>query len=104
MNPVKRYNLFSKVSLAIVGFCCVINTVLLLDYFLSVFPDIDDVIYSLNAYTWHIYAAFAVITLIVKLFMEKENNKYNYQYNIIMHIIFTLLSLCEVFFVFANSQ
>ena len=104
MNPVKRYNIFSKISLIIVGFYSVINTVLLLDYFLPVFPDIDDLIYSLNAYTWHIYAAFAVIALIVKFFKEKENNKQNYQLNIILHIIFTLLSLGEVLFVFINSQ
>ena len=100
MNPVKRYNLFSKISLFIVGFYCLINIPLMLSQTAEniVFASV----YFIDAYTWHIYGLFAIISFIVKLFMEKENNKEKYKLNIILHTVFMLASFAQILYIFGN--
>lgn len=101
MNPIERYNIFSKISLAIVGFYSVINIPLLLS------QTVDDnifnaPIYFIDAYTWHIYGLFAIISFIVKLFMEKENNKEKYKLNIVLHTALMLISFAEILYIFGS--
>ena len=100
MNPVKRYNIFSKISLCIVGLYCIINIPLMLSQ--TIGNDINAAIYFVDAYTWHVYGLFAVISFIVKLFMEKENNKERYKLNIILHTIFMFASFAEILYIFGN--
>lgn len=100
MNPVKRYNLFSKISLFIVGFYCLINIPLMLSQ--TIGNEINAAIYFIDAYTWHIYGLFAIISFIVKLFIEKENNKEKYKFNIILHTIFMLASFAQILYIFGN--
>lgn len=100
MNPVKRYNIFSKISLCIVGFYCIINIPLMLSQTIS--NSINAAIYFIDAYTWHVYGLFAIISFIVKLFMEKENNKEKYKLNIILHTIFMLASFAQILYIFGS--
>lgn len=100
MNSIKRYNLFSIISLFIVGFYCIINIPLMLSQ--TIGNEINAAIYFIDAYTWHIYGLFAVISFIVKLFMEKENNKERYKFNIILHMIFMLISFAQLLYIFGS--
>lgn len=100
MNPVKRYNLFSMISLCIVGFYCAVNIPLMLVQ--STYNDFLAAIYFIDAYTWHIYGLFAIISFIVKLFMEKENNTEKYKTNIILHTVFMLVSFAEILYIFGS--
>ena len=100
MNPVKRYNLFSMISLCIVGFYCVVNIPLMLSQ--STHNAVLAAIYFIDGYTWHIYGLFAIISFIVKLFMEKENNKEKYKLNLILHTVFMVASFAEMLFIFGN--
>ena len=100
MNPIKRYNIFSIISLCIVGFYCIVNIPLMLSQ--TAENIVIASVYFVDAYTWHVYGLFAVISLIVKLFMEKENNIEKYKLNLILHIIFMLASFAEILYIFGN--
>ncbi len=100
MNPVKRYRLFSMISLLIVGFYCIVNIPLMLSE--TADNTVIAAIYFVDAYTWHVYGLFAIISLIVKLFMEKENNIEKYKLNIILHTVFMLLSFAQILYIFGS--
>ena len=73
--------------------------------FLGVFKsDILEVVLPLDGYTWHIYSVFALAALVYKIIVTKKNERSVLNKDIILHSIFTLVSLvimyCLFFIVF----
>ena len=101
----KNYKIINCLSLAITGIYCFLNIWFCLSMFLGVFKsDILEIVLPIDGYTWHIYSVLALATLVYKIIVTRKNGKNIFNKDVILHSIFTLVSLvimyCLFFIVF----
>lgn len=99
----KAYKVFSVVSLLIPAFYCIANLLMILLLKMSISENdialgIVGFIFSLDVVTWHIYGIFAIATLIIKYLKDKKYNA-----NTILHIIFTIVSFVEIYYIISRG-
>lgn len=106
----KKYKIFSNISLIIVGFYCLMNAVMMLGwgprFDSEIYFFITDAVLFIDLWTWHIYGLFAIISLIIKVFMLcKKKLAFNTSsiINIILHFLFSVVSFFEIYWIFENS-
>ena len=73
----KAYKIFSVISLLIPAFYCIANLLMILLLKMSISENdialgIVGSVFSLDVFTWHIYGAFAIATLIIKYLKDKK--------------------------------
>ncbi|MBO5333440.1 MAG: hypothetical protein J6B37_04920 [Clostridia bacterium] len=99
----KGYKIFSVISLVITVFYCVVNlfTIILLNMTVSennIALGIIGSVFSLDVFTWPVYVAFAIVTLIIKYLKDKKYNA-----NTILHAIFMVLSFVEMYHIISKG-
>ena len=106
----KRYKTFSNISLAIVSFYCLANALIILGwgprFNFEVYLFIAEAVLFLDLCTWHIFGLFAIISLIIKIYIlckKKEIIDKSYIKNIISHFMFSVISFLEICWIFENS-
>lgn len=95
----KAYKMFSVISLLIPLTYSVANlfAIILLNVN-SANENFIHTIFTADLLTWHIYGIFAIATLIVKYLKDKKYNA-----NIILHIIFTIISFIEIYYLISRG-
>ena len=97
----KNYKIINYLSLVITGIYCFLNIWFCLSMFLGVFKsDILEFVLPLDGYTWHIYSVFALATLIYKIIVTRKNARSVFNKDVILHTIFTVLSLAIMYSLF----
>lgn len=108
----KKYDIFSKVSLAVVGFYCIANTLLIVGWgpkfgglLLKVYMFLADIILFIDLSTWHIFFLFAAISFVVKiaLLCKGKSAFKGTLFNLIFHLLFSIVSVAEIYWIFENS-
>lgn len=111
---MKKFKLFlSWFSLIIVGVYSVLNIVASLIYSFSeteivAFPDFIDFVFGMDVVSWFAFGAFAIITFLLKAFSinEKESSEKllkSKNINILLHLIFMVISFCCIYFLFKKG-
>ncbi len=105
MKSESKYKSFSAVSLFVVTLYFLLNTVFVLEWInmqgtLSVFAN---AVFMMDLFTWHIYGAFAIISFIIKVIYSNKYSGKKVRLNIVLHFIFTVISLVEIYQMIQNG-
>ena len=105
MKSKERNNILSSFSLCVVTVYFVLNSLLMIEWLnmrvtLSMFAD---VVFGIDLFTWHIYGAFAIISLIIKIFNAKDFGNKGTKLNIAVHSVLMLISFAEIYMLIQNG-
>ncbi len=119
----KKYEIFCFVSTAIIGMYAVCNLIAIALAFCiwdkllisDLISDLFGLAVGLDVFTWHIFSVLCIITFIIKaVYIIKHRKKSyvltgnamllnkKYTADIILHIIFSLISIGCIVFIFSN--
>ncbi len=105
-----RFELFAKISLWITAYYFISNFLVLPLWWgtptFNLFHGILLIPVYIDLFTWHIFGVFSVVAFIVKIIMwAKRGELFRKRalINLILHLLFTVIALGEIWWILAES-
>lgn len=104
--------------LSIIGLCvstlyCLGNTIMILGrgprfsgVALDIYSAFSDAVLTVDLCSWHVYGVFAIFMFIyniVFIVKNKADNKCAFTINTVLHLILSVVSFFEIYWIFENS-